>query len=406
MNVVFLAPGYPPEMPDYVRGLAEVGATVLGVGDSPAAALPDKTRRHLGDYLQVPGILDEDDVLRRVVAWCRGRAIDHVEALWEPLVLLAARIREALGVPGMTVDTVRGFRDKQLMKERVAAAGLRVPYAYRCRSSAEVNAAAERVGFPLIVKPIAGAGSADTYRVDDVAQLARVLTAVRHVPEVSVEEFVEGDEYTYDTVCVGGRPVFENVAQYLPRPLVARTEEWISPAIVTVRDLGQPHLQDGLALGRAVLGALGMGTGITHMEWYRKANGEVVFGEIGCRPGGARLIDQMNLTCDTDLFVEWARAVCHGRFEGRATRRYNVAIVFKRARGEGIIRRVDGVERLRARIGDAWCFDELLPVGTRRRDWKQTLVSDGFVMLRHPDWSTTVRMAMDAAEQITLYASP
>ncbi len=42
---------------------------------------------------------------------------------WEPLVLLAARLRERFGIPGMSVDAVRGFRDKQLMKERVAAGG-------------------------------------------------------------------------------------------------------------------------------------------------------------------------------------------------------------------------------------------------------------------------------------------
>ncbi|MEZ4239031.1 MAG: hypothetical protein R3F59_23335 [Myxococcota bacterium] len=35
-----------------------------------------------------------------------------------------------------------------------------------------------------------------------------------------------------------------------------------------------------------MLKALGMGSGFTHMEWYHKANGEVVFGEIGCRLAG------------------------------------------------------------------------------------------------------------------------
>ena len=38
MRVVFLAPAYPPEMIQYTRGLAEVGAEVYGVGDSPRGA--------------------------------------------------------------------------------------------------------------------------------------------------------------------------------------------------------------------------------------------------------------------------------------------------------------------------------------------------------------------------------
>ena len=59
MKVVFLAPSYPPEMQQYTRGLAEVGATVYGVGDQPASSLPASLKRYLGDYLQVPRLLDE-----------------------------------------------------------------------------------------------------------------------------------------------------------------------------------------------------------------------------------------------------------------------------------------------------------------------------------------------------------
>jgi len=404
LNVVFLAPSYPPEMQQYTRGLAEVGATVYGVGDTPIAALPVTLKQHLDDYLQVPRILDDDDVVERVHTWLRGRDVDRVLANWEVMVLTAARLRERLGVPGMSVDTVRGFRDKQLMKERVAAAGLRVPRAVRVRTIAEVKTAADRIGFPLILKPIAGAGSADTYRIESGAELDATLPKLRHVAEASCEEFVDGDEYTFDTVCIGGVPAFQNVAQYLPRPLVARTNEWISPVIITVRDLTQPVLAGGLQLGRGVLAALGMGDGFTHMEWFRKPDGEVVFGEIGCRPGGAHLVDQMNYTCDIDLFREWARAVCFGRFDAPTTRKYNVAIVFKRAKGRGHITRIDGLREFVHRHREHVLDERLLPIGTHRRDWKQTLVSDGYILLRHPDWDTTYQLAMEAASEITMWA--
>jgi hypothetical protein len=97
---------------------------VLGVGDGQPEP---ELRRYLADYLEVPSLFDEDDVVRRVHGWLRGRSVDRVLANWEPLVITAARLRELFGLPGMSVDTVRGFRDKQLMKERVAAAGIRVP---------------------------------------------------------------------------------------------------------------------------------------------------------------------------------------------------------------------------------------------------------------------------------------
>jgi biotin carboxylase len=304
----------------------------------------------------------------------------------------------------MSLDTVRGFRDKQLMKERVATAGLRVPRSARVRSGAEAREAAARLGYPLVLKPISGAGSADTYEVGSAQELEQVLARTQHVREASLEEFIDGEEFTFDTVCIAGRPAFINVAQYLPKPLVARTNEWISPVITTVRELDQPALTDGIALGKRVLSALNMGSGFTHMEWFKKPNGEVVFGEIGCRPGGAHLVDQMNYTCDIDLFREWARAVCWGAFDAPTTRKYNVAIIFKRAKGQGRITRITGLHEFMRQYGEHVCEMKLLPVGTHRRNWKQTLVSDGFLILRHPDWHTTKRLADIVATQIHMYA--
>lgn len=404
MDVVFIAPAYPPEMPEFTRGLAEVGARVHGIGDSPVSQLAPRVREALTSYLQVPALLHEDDVLARATDWLRGRNVDRVESLWEPTVLLAARMRERFGVPGMSVDTIRGFRDKQVMKERIHAAGLRVPAAARCRTNTEVRDVAEQIGYPLIVKPIDGAGSANTYRVDSEDELDRILPRLVRVPEVSTEEFIEGEEFTYDTICIDGQPVYENVAQYLPRPLVARTVHDISPVICTVRNLDQPAIQRGIALGRGVLRALGMGTGFTHLEWYLKKDGEVVFGEVGCRVGGARLIDQMNYTSDCDLYREWARAVCWHAFEADTTRKYNAAIVFKRARGQGRIQRIDGLAEFVARNRPAVCTVDLLPVGAQRRDWMQTLVSDGYVIVRHPEWGQALRIAKDAADNIRLFA--
>ncbi|HVJ89553.1 MAG TPA: hypothetical protein VM580_07090 [Labilithrix sp.] len=404
MRVVLLSPGYPAEMIQFARGLAEVGATVFGVGDTPREELSPKVKPYLHDYLTVPRILDEMDVMDRVSAWLGGQRIDRVLTNWEPLVMLAARLRERWGLPGMSVDTVRGFRDKQLMKERVRAAGLRVPRSRRVRTVEEVWQAAEEVGFPLVLKPIAGAGCADTHKVMSPAQLEQVLPRLRGVSEASCEEYIEGEELTYDALSIGGKPVMENVSQYLPKPLEARTAEWISPIAISVRDLSQPRLKGGIELGRAVLDALGMADGFSHMEWYLTPKGEAVFGEIACRPGGAGLVDQMNYTCDIDLFREWARVSCWGHFEADPSRKYNVGIVFKRAQGWGRITRIEGLgEWLRA--CGPWVVEErLLRPGTPRRDWMQTQMSDGHVIVRHPDWDEALRMCQSAASDIRMYA--
>ena len=60
-----------------------------------------------------------------------------------------------------------------------------------------------------------------------------------------------------------------------------------------------------------------------------------MFGEIAARPPGARTVDLMNYACDIDLFPGWAEAVLHGRFSQPIERKYNAAIIFKRAQGRG-----------------------------------------------------------------------
>ncbi len=401
MDVVFLSPSYPPEMRQYTRGLAEVGARVWGIGDSADVG---EVSRYLAGYLQVPRILDEDDVIERASRWLRGKNLERVLANWELLVLLAARMRERWGVPGMSVDTVNAFRDKDVMKARVAAAGLRVPRAARATTSAEARAAAERIGYPLVVKPIAGAGSADTHLVTSPTELDRVLSSVRHVSELSCEEYVDGEEYTFDALSIGSTPAYENVAQYLPKPIEGRNQEWISPITITVRDTSAPRLRPGIELGRRVLEALGMEDGFSHMEWFLTPSGEVVFGEIGARPGGAHLVDQMNYTSDIDLFVEWARVACHRRFEATAERKYNCAMICKRAKGHGRITRIEGLDAFVTRYRAFLCDEQLLRPGTPRRNWRQTLLSDGFIILRHPEWDEALRMAREATTNITLYA--
>ena len=177
-TVVMLSPGFPTEMSYFTRALAGAGATVIGVGDQPPHDLPDAARGAIAHYEHV-SLADEGAVFGALHGLARHFRFDQVECLWEPYMLLAARIREAFGLPGMTVEQTLPFRDKERMKRVLDAAGVRTPHHFAATTVAGVWEAAERIGYPIIVKPISGAGSADTYRVDSAAQLAEVLPMLR-----------------------------------------------------------------------------------------------------------------------------------------------------------------------------------------------------------------------------------
>jgi biotin carboxylase len=404
MRVLMVSPGYPAEMALFTRGLARAGATVIGLGDQPSSALSMTAREALAHYIHVDSLADEDAVAARVRDLAANVRIDQVECLWEPYMMLAARLREELGLPGLTrVETVP-FRDKERMKQIIDAAGLRTPWHLTARTVAEIWSAADQIGFPIIVKPVDGAGSADTYRADSAADLDGILPMIRHVPQVSVEEFVDGEEFTYDTICAGGEILFENICWYRPRPLLTKLHEWLSPSIVSFRDLDVPDLQGGRALGQAALRALGFRDGFTHMEWYRKADGEVVFGEIGARPPGSRMVDVMSYATDADIFAAWAQAVTHGHITEPIQRRYNAGCVFKRAQGAGRITSHEGLDRLLAEYGEHVVLVDLLPIGAPRRDWRAVNISDGMIVMRHHELSKTLEMMESFAADLHLYA--
>lgn len=405
MNVLMISPGFPAEMPHFTRGLARVGANVIGLGDQPQSALPEEAAKSLSAYVQARSFADEAAVLEQVRELSGRTRIDLVECLWEPFMIMAARLREMLGLPGMTVEETIPFRDKEVMKQVLDRAGIRTPRHASATTAGGVREAAEAIGYPLIVKPIAGAGSSDTYRIDSDAELERRLPLLRHVPEVSVEEFVEGEDFTFDCICVEGQIAHYNISFYRPRALLAKENEWISPQTVAIRDVDAPELEPGRRMGVDVLKALNFRSGYTHMEWYRKADGEAVFGEIAARPPGARLVDLINFASDVDTYTGWAEAVTLGRFTQKAERKYNSAFVIKRAQGEGIVRRIEGLSGLMAEYGPHVCAVDLVPIGAPRRNWQATLVADGIVMVRHPDLQRTLEIADAFSTRLQLYAS-
>src|SRR5690606_29677675 len=99
MRILFLSPSFPAEMPLFVRALAQVGVEVVGAGDLAAAMPPSEVREARSGYVQV-GLGREHEPLEG------GRRhpsapFDRVGCLWGPGVMLAAKLRHALGVPGL-----------------------------------------------------------------------------------------------------------------------------------------------------------------------------------------------------------------------------------------------------------------------------------------------------------------
>jgi formate-dependent phosphoribosylglycinamide formyltransferase (GAR transformylase) len=407
VNVVFIEPFFPSTQRNFVRGLAEAGATVIGIGESPPEMLDDQLKSWMTHYHQVPTVIDVG-ILTDTVRWVQDKLwVDRLESTIEAHTLGAAQARENCAIPGTSVRTAWLCRDKPSMKEALRAAGVPTAASTAAGTAAEVLAFADAVGYPLILKPRSGAGAMDTTRVDNRADLDVALGAFggQGVQSIAVEEFVEGHEGFYDTVSVNGQPALDFVSHYFPNVLDAMRTPWISPQFISTNrvDTAEDYRQLR-ELGQRVNEALGIGTSATHMEWFFGPKG-LRFSEIGCRPPGVGAWDLYSAGNDIDVYREWANAIVHGGVNARPSRRFATGIIALRPDRDGQITGYSGVEDIQARSGE-WVIDaHLPPPGTPTQPAAAGYMANAYIRMKHPDYDVLRGMLDDVGRTVHVYAA-
>ena len=406
MNVIFVDPAFPANQRQFVRGLVEVGATVIGIGDRPEEWLDDELRGWLQHYHQVGSVTDTG-ALRAAVEWVQGKVwVDRLEATIESHILPVAEVREACHIPGTSVRTAWLCRDKPSMKEALRSAGVPTAASTAADNPEQVWDFVRSVGYPLILKPRAGAGAAGTIRVDSDSDVTAALEAYGRdgASSIAVEEFVEGHEAFYDTLSVGGTPVHEFVCHYFPNVLEAMRTRWISPQFVSTNRVDSVSDYDELKeMGRRVNEVLGIGTSATHMEWFYGPKG-LRFSEIGCRPSGVGAWDLYAAGNEMDIYREWANAVVHGSTSQRPSRAYAAGMIALRPTADGVITGYSGVDEMQATYGE-WVIDAHFPSpGTGTQPVEAGFMANAYARLKHPDYDTLRGMLDHVGQTVTVHA--
>ncbi|MER7072938.1 ATP-grasp domain-containing protein [Terrabacter sp. NPDC000476] len=408
MNIIFVEPSFPANQRRFVHALASVGANVYGIGESDESHLGDELRGALRGYYRVGSVTNVDQMIEGVRHFQDRVWIDALEATVEAHTMPAAHVREACGIPGTSVRTTWLCRDKPSMKEALRQAGVPTAASAAVDSAAEARAFAEREGYPLILKPRAGAGAQGTVRVDDDADLEAALAAYGREGQssIAIEEFVEGHEGFYDTITLDGRVVHDWATHYYPNVLEAMRHRWISPQFITTNRIDEPgnaFYAEVRELGRRVIEALGIETSATHMEWFYGPKG-LKFSEIGARPPGVGAWDVYSAANDVDVYREWAHVITHRAPEQQMRRTYAAGIVALRPDHDGQIRGYSGIDEIRSRYGE-WIIDgHFPPVGHGTQGVEAGYMANAWVRLRHPDFDTARAMLDDVGRTIRVHA--
>ena len=405
MHVVFVEPSFPKNQREFLRGLLSTGARVSAISERPAEALPNELREGLFQFERVRSVVDEHAMTEAVRRLSQRAQVDRLEATVEAHVMAAAHVREQLKIHGTTSKTAWLCRDKPAMKDAARAAGIACAASARVATVAEAEAFAKKTGYPLICKPLDGAGASGTHKVTNDAELATALGTLNVAKgrTIAMEEFLTGHEGFYDTLSVCGKPVIDFACHYYPNVLEAMRTRWISPQIVTTNRIDGGHYQDLRTMGQQVITALGIWTSPTHMEWFRGDKG-LKFSEIGCRPPGVGVWDLYCAANEFDLYAAWAHAIVHEKVPFQPSRKYAAGMIALRPDRDGTISHYEGLDEIQRRYRE-WILDVHTPApGTATQGVEGGYMANAYVRMRHPDYDTLRSMLNAVGETVKVKA--
>jgi hypothetical protein len=386
VRVLFAAPFARTATLRFARALGELpGVRLALVTQEPLERVPEVLRERLAGHWRVADCRDPAQLVaaaRGVVGQIGGppeRLLGILEHLQVPL----AQAREALGLPGLSVEAAHNFRHKSRMKTVLRDAGLPCARYRLVHGEVEAKVFARETGFPLVVKPPEGAGAQGTHRLDDGAALDEALALFRPSVErpLLLEEFMAGEEYSFDSVLVRGRPVWHSVSRYLPAPLEVLRNPWIQWCVLLPREIDGPPWSDVVTPGFAAVRALGLTTGLSHLEWFRLRDGRIAISEVGARPPGAQLTSLLSWAHDHDFYRAWAHLMVFDEFHP-PERHHAVGAAYLRGQGRGRVKAVHGVEEVQRELGHLVVEAELPRSGQAPTG---TYEGEGYVIVRHPD---------------------
>lgn len=258
--------------------------------------------RYTFDGVKVVPTRQIDDFIKVAIDWHGLERFDAIITTDEASVIATALLAQSLNLPGLSVEAARSSRNKLLMREAHRKHGAPHPEFARCDSVEDALEFADRVGYPVVIKPTLGSDSEHVYRVDDAQQLARRFAEAmsgnnshsHRFAEVECDEmgphtllteaFLQGPEHCVEAIIEGGDLYIGSIADRLSMEMdVFDNDLYSTPTALPAEQIA--------AVAKAIfLGAKAQGIerGVLHAE-LRFHDGKPYIVEIAARPGGGSL---------------------------------------------------------------------------------------------------------------------
>ncbi|TXD83322.1 ATPase [Subsaximicrobium wynnwilliamsii] len=249
----------------------------------------------------------QSDITKGIAYKLRTLKFDRFVALDDFDVEKVALLREHFRMPGMGRTTAHYFRDKLAMRMKAQEEGVNVPEFTSLFYNEDINAYAERVEAPWLLKPRMEASATGIKKIYSKDELWPIIDALGDERDnYLIEKFAPGDVYHVDGLNLEGKVIFSRVSKYLDTPFeVAHGGGIFRSASCEVGTKTEKGLQK---MNAQVMKAFGMQFGASHTEFIKsKATGELFFLETSSRVGGANLAEMVEAASGINLWGEWAK---------------------------------------------------------------------------------------------------
>jgi biotin carboxylase len=268
------------------------GLRVIGVdGDPSAPGLAAADTAEVVDFRDVDA----------VIAIGRRHAVDGVLTISaDRAVPVVAAVADALGLPGIGVETAHTMTNKVAMRRRLADAGVPEPRFAAVRTLHEALAATESVGFPAVLKPADSGGQRGVFRVDSRDDIERHLYAVLYespTQEAILEEFCDGLELNGLAVAREGNVSLVTLSDRLRPPGAGFGVGWIH---VYPSSLYADALAEAERVAVSAVGGLGLRDGVAFPQLIA-LDGRVLVVEVAARVPGGQMADLARHAAGVDI---------------------------------------------------------------------------------------------------------
>ena len=325
-NFVFISPNFPVIYWRFCAELKKNGLRVLGIGDCPYNQLVPELREALTEYYKVSNLENYDEVFKGVafLTYKYGK-IDWLESNNEYWLERDAALRTAFHITtGPQESDMAPMKLKSGMKAYYEKAGIPVARYYVIQNYTDAKAFANKVGYPVVVKPDNGVGANSTYRLRSDSELDYFFATKNPTISYIMEEMVRGHVCTYDAIINSkGEPIFET-GNVTPNSLMDVVNNHEDSIYYIVKELPA----DLLDVGHRTVAAFGVKSRFVHLEYFRLdedqeglgKKGDIIGLEVNMRPAGGYTPDMYDFSQETDVYKLWADMIAFDKITLPANR--------------------------------------------------------------------------------------